>query len=95
VKRDQRTRNRYLGGSVPFGKRLVMDADKKGGGSLVDIPEEQEAIRAMLALHSAGKSLRAIAEAMKAQGHDISHNAVKQILDRAKASQGARLAIPA
>jgi DNA invertase Pin-like site-specific DNA recombinase len=87
VKRDQRNRSRYLGGSVPFGKRVVPDPENKGGGSLEDVPEEQEAIRAMLALHSAGKSLRAIAEAMKAQGHNISHNAVKQILDRAKAAR--------
>ena len=95
VKRDQRNRSRYLGGSVPFGKRLVVDDDKKSGGSLVDEAEEQEAIRAMLALHAAGKSLRTISEAMRLQGHEISHNAIKQILDRAKAGQGARIAIPA
>jgi hypothetical protein len=36
VKRNQRSRGRYLGGTVPFGYRLGE------GGELVGIPEQQE-----------------------------------------------------
>jgi putative DNA-invertase from lambdoid prophage Rac len=41
VKRDQRSRGRYLGGTVPFGYRVGEN------GELVEIPEQQEAIRTM------------------------------------------------
>jgi putative DNA-invertase from lambdoid prophage Rac len=39
VKRDQRARGRFLGGTVPFGYRLGVD------GELIPNEEEQEAIR--------------------------------------------------
>ena len=38
VKRDQRSRGRFLGGTVPFGYRLGED------GELIEHEEEQEAI---------------------------------------------------
>src|SRR3978361_325093 len=41
VKRAQRTRGRYLGGSVPFGWRVV-------GGDLVAVPDQQKAIQSMV-----------------------------------------------
>src|SRR5690348_14156972 len=62
VKADQRARGRYLGGIVPFGWR-VGDA-----GDLVEIPEQQEAIRRMRELRGGGKSLRYIAGEMAAAG---------------------------
>ena len=74
VKRDQRGRGRFLGGSAPFGWR-VGDA-----GELVEVPEQQKAIRAMVKLRKAGKSLRAIAETMRGQGHSISHVTVAEII---------------
>jgi DNA invertase Pin-like site-specific DNA recombinase len=75
VKRDQRQRGRYLGGSVPFGFRVA-------DGDLVEVPKQQAAIREMAAMHAKGKSLRVIAEAMRARGHKLTHAGVKGILDR-------------
>jgi putative DNA-invertase from lambdoid prophage Rac len=48
--------------------------------------EQQVAIRDMLAMQASGASLRAIAEAMKARGHSISHNAVREITARVRSS---------
>src|SRR5215213_10664468 len=79
VKRDQRQRGRYLGGRVPFGFRVTED------GVLIEVEEQQAAVRAMLDLKQQGVSLRTIAERMKAQGFLISHNAVREITRRALA----------
>lgn len=76
VKQDQKVRNRYLGGTLPFGWGL------KEGGELFEIPEQQEAIRTMVRMHKDGKSLRAIADAMRLQGFVLSHMAVKSALRR-------------
>src|SRR5690349_2438706 len=54
VKRDQRTRGRYLGGTPPFGWQVGED------GVLMPVPEQQEALARMRALRDAGKPLRAI-----------------------------------
>lgn len=81
VKRDQKTRGRFLGGTVPFGYRL----DDKG--KLVPQEGEQEAIREAATMRAAGASLRAIAEALQAKGHTISHVAVARVLrDHASAA---------
>src|SRR3954451_9642638 len=74
VKRDQRTRGRFLGGTVPFGYRLSED------GELIPHDEEQEAIREARMMKARGASLRAIAEALQARGHRISHVAVSRVL---------------
>jgi putative DNA-invertase from lambdoid prophage Rac len=74
VKADQKARGRYLGGKIPFGFR------RGETGELVEVPAEQEAIRGMVALRGQGKALRAIAEAMQAKGHQISHEGVAGIL---------------
>jgi DNA invertase Pin-like site-specific DNA recombinase len=85
VKRDQKQRGRYLGGSIPFGYRLGDDR------SLIENEGEQAAIREMVALRAEGRSLRAVAEMMAAKGFRMSHMAVKEITTRAQAaSQGAR-----
>lgn len=76
VKRDQRQRGRYLGGTLPFGYARQKD------GSLALIPAEQEAIREMAELQAAGRSLRAIAAAMAERGFQMSHNRVRDILSR-------------
>ena len=75
VKRDQRTRRRYLGGIVPFGWRV------EEAGDLVPVPERQEAICHMHELRAQGRSLRAIAAEVTAGGHRVSHQGVKAILD--------------
>lgn len=77
VKADQRQRGRYLGGSVPFGWQVAED------GALEAVQAEQEAIARMVAMKAEGKSLRAIAEAMKGEGFTLSHVGVKKILLRA------------
>jgi DNA invertase Pin-like site-specific DNA recombinase len=76
VKRDQRSRGRYLGGAVLFGFRLGED------GGLVPEPSEQAAIRHARELKAGGVSLRAIAEELRAKGHPISHVASSNMLRR-------------
>ena len=73
-KADQKARGRYLGGTVPFGYR------RGENGELVPHEGEQQAIRDMAALRTAGQPLRAIAEAMGAKGFRISHEGVKGVL---------------
>jgi putative DNA-invertase from lambdoid prophage Rac len=73
VKKDQRDRGRYLGGTTPFGYRLGE------GGELIDDPDRQRAIKRMRRLRRSGKSLRAIADLMAKQGFKISHVAVKKL----------------
>src|SRR3984885_8847804 len=71
VKADQKARGRYLGGTVPFGFRLGKN------GELVEHEAQQEAIREMSGLKVVqGKALRPIADAMRAKGHQISHEGV-------------------
>jgi len=73
VKADQKSRGRYLGGKVPFGFR------RGETGELVRHEAEQAAIAEMIALRTAGRPLRAIAEVMRARGHAISHEGVAAI----------------
>ena len=70
VKADQKARRRYLGGKQPFGWR------RGETGELVAHDGEQAAIREMRAMRAEGKALRAIAAAMQANGHKISHEGV-------------------
>jgi DNA invertase Pin-like site-specific DNA recombinase len=74
VKRDQKTRGRFLGGSVPFGYRLGDDQ------ALVEVPEQQAAILEMRELRRQGMSLRVIEAAMRVKGHRISHVAIGRVL---------------
>jgi putative DNA-invertase from lambdoid prophage Rac len=74
VKADQKARGRYLGGKVPFGFRRGDD------GELVPYEAEQEAIREIVSLRAKGKALRAIAQAVAAKGHKLSHEGVAGVL---------------
>jgi putative DNA-invertase from lambdoid prophage Rac len=74
VKRDQRTRGRYLGGKAPFGWKVGDDSE------LVVIPEQQAALARMRTLRDEGLSYRAIAEQIAAEGGQISHMGVKKCL---------------
>ena len=76
VKKDQRKRGRYLGGIHPFGYR-VTDA-----GELIEEPGEIAAIARMKELRASGLSLRGISKAMKDDGMNISHEAVREIVSR-------------
>jgi DNA invertase Pin-like site-specific DNA recombinase len=76
VKRDQRSRNRFPGGAVPFGYRLGDD------GGLVPEPGEQAAMLQARKLKARGASLRAIEAALRERGHSISHVAISNMLRR-------------
>jgi DNA invertase Pin-like site-specific DNA recombinase len=78
TKRDQRERNRYLGGTAPFGWRVGE------GGELVAIPEQQRAIERIRKLRDEGLSLRDVAERMAEVGVSISHQGVKKVLRAAE-----------
>ncbi|MDY8110789.1 hypothetical protein U0C82_16735 [Fulvimarina sp. 2208YS6-2-32] len=69
-----RAEGKYLGGRRPFG----WDVDESL--NLVENPSEQEIIRLMLTMRSNGKSLRAVSDALKKRGFDISHQGVQKIL---------------
>ena len=80
VKRDQKQRGRYLGGKVPFGYRVTDE------GALIEVADEQAAVREMAVLRSQGIPLRAVSARMKERGFSISHNAVKEITARVSRS---------
>jgi len=76
VKADQRQRQRYLGGKVPFGWKVV------GDGELVEVPEQQAALKRARKLRAKGLSLRAIAADLGKKGMRISHEGVKRIISK-------------
>jgi putative DNA-invertase from lambdoid prophage Rac len=73
VKADQRKRQRYLGGIVPFGWRIE-------DGALVEVPEQQHAIQLIIELRHQGLSLRSISASIAAEGVKLSHEGVKKVL---------------
>jgi putative DNA-invertase from lambdoid prophage Rac len=77
VKRDQKARNRFLGGTrPPFGFR----ADD--GGDLVPDESEQAAISRAKRMRSRGKSLRYIAGKLALDGHRLNPESVRRVLAR-------------
>lgn len=76
TKADQRKQGRYLGGKLPFGYRVGDD------GALIEIPEQQQAIRRMKQLKARGWSLRTIASVVTKDGFPISYVGVRDILAR-------------
>jgi DNA invertase Pin-like site-specific DNA recombinase len=83
VKKDQRERGRYLGGTVPFGFRRGAD------GELVQDKAGQEAIKQMTGLWAEGKALRVIADAVRSNGLQISHEGVAGALRSSGLQTGA------
>ena len=78
-KADQKARGRYLGGKIPFGWRR----DGPDGDVMVEVPEEQAAIREMIRLRVKERQpLRVVVEAMAKRGHMISHQSVVNIVER-------------
>ncbi|MBK3776424.1 hypothetical protein GAY31_20080 [Azospirillum brasilense] len=76
----KRARGGHTGGNRPFGYSVEgMGRD----AVLVEIPEEQHAIKLMKLMRDQGKSLREIGAAMRDQGFKISHNGVARVLERA------------
>jgi putative DNA-invertase from lambdoid prophage Rac len=85
VKRDQKSRGRYLGGTVPFGYRRETGGD--GLPVVAPCEGEQAAIQEALRMRAAGASLRKIAAALQADGYAISHAAVQRVLRDARKTE--------
>ena len=78
-KRAKRQRGGHVGGQRPFGYQVAGTGRE---ASLQPVPEEQAAIGRIQAARAAGMSLRRIAAQMRDQGHRISHQGVKRVLER-------------
>ena len=74
VKRDQRDRGVYSGGSLPFGYQV--DENR----NLVPVPERLATVDQMIELRREGLSLRKIADAVTSEGVDISPMTVRRVL---------------
>ena len=78
-KAQLRHENRHQGGSRPFGYQL---GEMNGHGrarELIPDPEEQAAIAEILRLRKRGKTLMEVRDRMRAKGHMISHQLVRDI----------------
>ncbi len=81
VKADQKARNRYLGGKVPFG--FIVGPS----GDLVEVEEQQAVIRAALELRASGATMRAVQATLADQGARLSLDALHRIVtEQGKAS---------
>ena len=76
VKADQRSRNRYLGGDLPFGHRLV----RRDGESYIE--PDDATLDLVRDLHDKGYSTRLIAGHFAQNGVSVSHHAVARTLRR-------------
>jgi DNA invertase Pin-like site-specific DNA recombinase len=74
AKQRQRQMGQYSGGSRQFG--WTHDAERR----LVEVPEEQQALRRIAALHAEGLSPRGIAAALKERGTPVSHVTIRKII---------------
>jgi putative DNA-invertase from lambdoid prophage Rac len=74
VKADQKQRGRYLGGRRSFGYQISDEGD------LIEDAAEQWVIRDMIDMRASGVALRRIAAAVSERGFNLSHEAVKQIV---------------
>ena len=82
AKAQQRRQQKHLGGSKPFGRRLG-DALDGRAPALVEDPSEQAAIVTIKKMCSAEGTLVQIRDNMRGQGHQISHETVRAVLNRA------------
>jgi len=74
TKRDQRDRNRYLGGKPPFGYRVMDD------GTLTADQREQKLLVLARRLHDEGQPLRAIQAELTARGTALSIGGLHKML---------------
>lgn len=77
--RAKKERGGFNGGRRPFGYRV------QGQGKdsvLIEHPAEQQALQKIHQMRADGASLRAIATALQADGHAITHVAIKKIIER-------------
>jgi len=76
VKKNQRSKGRYLGGSRPFGYMI------HSNGRLIENPMEQKVLKRILQLRDQGKSLRVIAAEVSTPVAPVSFKTVQRILQR-------------
>ena len=76
VKTYQRSQNRFLGGSIPFGYQLADD------GTLTEVADEQMVIAEVRAMHAAGRSMRSIAATLRERGHQLGVGKIQRMLAR-------------
>ncbi len=76
VKRRQREKGRFLGGSRPFGYSV------HDNGRLIENPIEQRTVAEIRSLRQKGRSLRAIAAAVSTPLAPISFKTVQRVLQR-------------
>jgi DNA invertase Pin-like site-specific DNA recombinase len=84
AKRNLRRANKHMGGTRPFGYSLGEANGHGRARELVPDPAEQAAIATMRTLRQAGASLMHIRDTLRAQGFQISHQSIANILDRAE-----------
>lgn len=89
AKANMRRAGKHQGGYRPFGYRLGELAGSGRSRELIPDPAEQQAIATIRAMRAGGATLMAIRDAVRARGHQISHQSVKNILDRQAAEAGA------
>ncbi len=74
MKRDQASRQRFLGGNARFGYDVTEE------GALAPVPEKLALLDEMRRMRDRGMSLRAIATAVSARGAPFSFGHVRRIL---------------
>lgn len=78
TKHQQKGRHEYLGGIVPFGFAL-----SPNGRTLIEVPEQQDAIRRIHRLRAKGLSSHKIAADLHERGIKLSHVSVLKVIARA------------
>lgn len=76
VKKKQRSKGRYLGGSRPFGYMIHEN------GRLIENPMEQRVLKRIVQLKKEGKSLRAISKEVSTPMVPVSFKTVQRLLQR-------------
>jgi putative DNA-invertase from lambdoid prophage Rac len=82
TKANLRRANKHMGGLRPFGWTLGAASGPGKARTLIPDLAEQQAILDIVAMRSSGMTLMAIRDTMRAQGHQISHQSVANIVQR-------------
>ena len=77
---------RHQGGTRPFGFQFGEIAGRGTAPTLIPDEAEQVAIKQIFAMREGGATLMAIRDAVRALGHQISHQSVSNILARGEAA---------
>jgi DNA invertase Pin-like site-specific DNA recombinase len=86
AKHNLRRANKHQGGTRPFGWGFGQANGHGRARELIPDEAEQAAIKQIFAMRTGGASLMAIRDAVRARGHQISHQSVANILARGEAA---------